>query len=226
MSLLLRIPFALVFWVFTAGLVLASIDHFQSIRFASLWLLGLGAGFYFAFLIGLSFFKRSMHFAHTFCHELNHAFFSVLFLKKIKAFQAHAEKGGQVSFEGKNNLMITLAPYSVPLFALFTVLLKLLAEPRVFPAIHFVVGFFISFHLHSVFSEFRLYQSDLRVYGFFLSLAFVVFINTLFLLWIVSVVAEDFQFSFLFLKRSFFELRYVGSLIIDFVSSIPKLIFL
>jgi hypothetical protein len=27
------------------------------------------------------------------------------------------------------------------------------------------------------------------VYGFFLSLAFVVFINTLFLLWIVSVVA-------------------------------------
>lgn len=215
MSLLLRIPFALVFWVFTAGLVLASIDHFQSIRFASLWLLGLGAGFYFVFLIGLSFFKRSMHFAHTFCHELNHAFFSVLFLKKIKAFQAHAEKGGQVSFEGKNNLMITLAPYSVPLFALFTVLLKLLAEPRVFPAIHFVVGFFISFHLHSVFSEFRLYQSDLRVYGFFLSLAFVVFINTLFLLWIVSVVAGDFSAGFTLLKNGVFSLRDVVAFLIE-----------
>ena len=156
-----------------------------------------------------------MHFAHTFCHELNHAFFSVLFLKKIKAFQAHAEKGGQVSFEGKNNLMITLAPYSVPLFALFTVLLKLLAEPRVFPAIHFVVGFFISFHLHSVFSEFRLYQSDLHVYGLFLSFAFVVFINTLFLLWIVSVVAEDFSAGFTLLKNGVFSLRDVGAFLIE-----------
>jgi len=55
MSLLLRIPFALVFWVFTAGLVLASIDHFQSIRLASLWLLGLGAGFYLLFVLILSF---------------------------------------------------------------------------------------------------------------------------------------------------------------------------
>ena len=215
MSLLLRIPFALVFWVFTAGLVLASIDHFQSIRFASLWLLGLGAGFYLLFVLILSFFKRSMHFAHTFCHELNHAFFSVLFLKKIKAFQAHAEKGGQVSFEGKNNLMITLAPYSVPLFAVFTLLLLLLAEPRVVPAIHFVVGFFISFHLHSVFTEFRLYQSDLHVYGLFLSFAFVVFINTLFLLWIVSVVAEDFSAGFTLLKNGVFSLRDVGAFLIE-----------
>ena len=222
MSLLLRIPFALVFWVFTAGLVLASIDHFQSIRFASLWLLGLGAGFYLLFVLILSFFKRSMHFAHTFCHELNHAFFSVLFLKKIKAFQAHAEKGGQVSFEGKNNLMITLAPYSVPLFALFTVLLKLLAEPRVFPAIHFVVGFFISFHLHSVFSEFRLYQSDLRVYGIFLSFAFVVFVNLLFLLWIISVSADDFSAGFHFLKNAFFSLRDVGMFLVDKAMAVVK----
>ena len=162
MRFLLRVPFALLFWVMSAALVLSFIDQLKVINLSSLIPLGVGAGAYFIFLFVLSLLNRSIEFAQTFCHELNHTFFSLLFFKKIKGFRAHADNGGEVSFEGKTNIMITLAPYRVPLFAVLTLLLLLLAEPRVVPAIHFVVGFFISFHLHSVFSEFRLYQSDLR----------------------------------------------------------------
>lgn len=220
MNLLFQIPLAFVFWGLTAGFILSFIDQVPLIKLDTLFPLALGGAFYFLFVIILSFFKRSMHFAHTFCHELNHAFFSALFLKKIKTFQAHAEKGGQVSFEGKNNLMITLAPYCVPLFALFTILLKLLAEPKIFPFIHFGVGFFILFHLHSVFTEFRFYQSDLRVYGFFLSLAFVAFINVLFLTWLLCVVTQSFSASGSFLLNGLFALRDVGAFIIDKLSLI------
>src|SRR5574344_1073458 len=222
MRFLLRVPFALLFWVMSAALVLSFIDQLKVINLSSLIPLGVGPGAYFIFLFVLSLLNRSIEFAQTFCHELNHTFFSLLFFKKIKGFRAHADNGGEVSFEGKTNIMITLAPYSVPLFAVLTLLLLLLAEPRVVPAIHFVVGFFISFHLHSVFSEFRLYQSDLRVYGIFLSFAFVVFVNLLFLLWIISVSADDFSAGFHFLKHAFFSLRDVGMFLVDKAMAVVK----
>ncbi|HQB65344.1 MAG TPA: hypothetical protein PK616_05605, partial [Fibrobacteraceae bacterium] len=68
----------------SAALVLSFIDQLKVINLSSLIPLGVGAGAYFIFLFVLSLLNRSIEFAQTFCHELNHTFFSLLFFKKIK----------------------------------------------------------------------------------------------------------------------------------------------
>lgn len=209
---LVRFPVAVLFLILTAGFVLALMPRIEGLD-GSAWkvyrLVLAGSGAYILFVFLLSRFKRSMNFAHTFCHELNHAVFGFLFLRRLKSFQAHAEKGGHVSFEGKPNLLICLAPYSVPLFAFFVLLLKLFALPGAFPVIHFGIGFFILFHCHSVFNEFRFYQTDLRVYGFFLSFAFVLFLNVVWLSWILISATFGFTEGLAFLKEGVFALQRI-----------------
>jgi len=209
---LVRFPLAVLFLILTVTFFMAlksRADGFDTLAWKAFKPILMGGGAYILFVFLLSRFRRSMNFAHTFCHELNHAVFGFIFLRRLKSFQAHAEKGGNVSFEGKPNLLICLAPYSVPLFAFFVLLLKLFALPAAFPPIHFGVGFFILFHCHSVFNEFRFYQTDLRVYGFFLSFAFVLFLNLLWLSWIMISATYSFTEGIAFLKDGVFALQHI-----------------
>lgn len=175
--------------------------------------LGIGAAIYIAVLIIFRIIGRSVDFAQTFCHELNHTVFNILFLNRIRSFSASADEGGEVEYMGHGNPLICLAPYSVPLFALIALLVKLFAKESAFPVINGCIGFFLLFHLHSVFMEARLRQTDLKVYGYVFSYAMILLLNVALVFWILISAGLGFHAGWEFLKSGFFEMLNLAKLI-------------
>lgn len=167
---------------------------------------GIGAAIYIAVVILFRIIGRSVDFAQTFCHELNHTVFNILFLNRIRSFSASADSGGEVEYTGRGNPLICLAPYSVPLFALIALLIKLFAKESAFPVIDGCIGFFLLFHLHSVLMEARLRQTDLKVYGYVFSYAMILFLNIALVFWILISAGLGFHAGWEFLKNGFFEI--------------------
>jgi len=140
---------------------------------------------YFALRVVFFVIRRNLEFAETFCHELNHTVFAVLSFHKVESFFAHADEGGQVTFYGGTNPVISLAPYTFPLFAFATAWISLILIPEARIVAQGFVGFFLMFHLVSVFHEARPRQTDLQEYGYAFSYAAILFAN---LFW-VPVIA-------------------------------------
>lgn len=208
MRFLLLLPFTLLLMALSVGYSVALWKGLGTLLSEAKFFVyvGLGSVCYFGFLLLLRVFHRSIGFAHTFCHELNHAVFNVLFLNRIRSFNAHAEEGGDVEFYGRANPLICLAPYSVPLFALIALSVKLFALPSAYPVIEGFVGFFVFFHLHSFFKEARPYQTDLQRYGVLFSYAVILFMNVVLISWVVISAALGFAAGWEFLKSGIFEI--------------------
>lgn len=163
----------------TAALVFALIENAGRFAFAKASFLefGIGAFLYAVVRLALWILRRNLEFAETFCHELNHAVFAVLSGRKLESFFAHAEKGGQMTFSGKANPVIALAPYSFPLFAFVVSLLSFVLIPTAQSVAYVLVGFFLAFHLASVWHEAWPRQTDLKLYGLPFSYAAILFSN-------------------------------------------------
>ena len=175
-------------WNFFAVLDKNAIDSLQNYLFP---LIGFAA--YFVLKILLAILGRNLEFAETFCHELNHTFFALLSFRKIESFSAHAEEGGSVTFYGRHNPMISLAPCTFPLFAFFVSLLSLILIPEARKVAQGLVGFFVAFHGMSVFHEARPYQTDLQIYGYFFSYAAILFFNLLWIPFVILLCEEGFS---------------------------------
>ena len=141
---------------------------------------GVGVLSYFALRVVLAFWGRNYEFLETFCHELNHTVFAVLSFHKVESFFAHADDGGQVTFYGGMNPVISLAPYSFPLFAFVTALFLQIFIPEAQKVAQCFVGFFLMFHLISVLKEARPRQTDLQEYGYLFSYSVIFFANIFF----------------------------------------------
>lgn len=140
-------------------------------------------------LLWLLIFSRRESFWSVFEHEATHAFFAMLFFKKVHAFTANRATGGSVKIEGRN-VLITLSPYFFPLFGLMVLLLKPIIIPPLHPVINGLLGFTLMSHLTGLFQELRVSQPDLHQHGMFFSWIMVVFFNLLFAGMILASVAD------------------------------------
>lgn len=122
------------------------------------------------------YFSRRAGFWGTVHHELTHALFALLFLRKVHSISASRRRGGLIRMEG-GNLMIALAPYFFPLLSMIIISLKLLAQPEFQIYLSFLLGFSYLGFVFNVVREFHAYQPDLQIGGFFLSIIYIFFFN-------------------------------------------------
>jgi hypothetical protein len=126
-------------------------------------------------------------------HEMTHALTTILCGGGIREFHVTASGGHVVTT--KNNLLIALSPYFVPLYSLLAVLLFLLAGLfldlnraillpwggmlRPWHGFYFITGLTWSFHISFTIWMIGKDQPDLRINGVFFSLCLIVFVNLL-----------------------------------------------
>lgn len=113
-------------------------------------------------------------------HELTHALWALLFGGRIRSFRT-SSKGGQVVVT-KSNVLIVLAPYFFPFYAVIWLLLWS-AVHGLFPAfqrvwLHLGLGMSYAFHVTLTVHILRIRQSDITSQGRLLS-AMVILIGNL-----------------------------------------------
>ncbi|MEG1480331.1 MAG: hypothetical protein RSD41_04940 [Kiritimatiellia bacterium] len=127
---------------------------------------------------------RKLSPVYVFAHEMTHALAGVCCGARIHRVSIR-ETGGFVELS-KSNLFITLAPYCVPLYLLFFVLLRWIVDgfwPEAVAAElwNFVLGMAFLFHLlYTGDALLTVAQPDVRVYGRLFSYEVIVFANLLF----------------------------------------------
>lgn len=156
----------------------------------------IGAAIYLLLRIILFFLRRNLEFWETFCHELNHTVFALLSFRRVESFFAHAENGGRVTFSGTPNPAIALAPYSFPLFAFCVASFSCLLIPEAKFVVQVSVGFFLAFHLGSVFRDARPRQTDLQIYGYLFSYSAILFFNLFWIPFIAETAIHGFRGGF------------------------------
>lgn len=146
----------------------ACLQFIRAYRFsgADVFLIGGFIFFFFCRTMMDSNMKQSMQ---VVAHELTHTVFAMLTLHKIKSIRVNPDdSGGAMSFEGKGNWLITIAPYFFPLFGVLA-MLGITIYLRLAPATNFlggILGFFIGYHLDTVASQIHDKQTDLTDVGY------------------------------------------------------------
>lgn len=112
-------------------------------------------------------------------HELTHALFAVLTLHRVTGLRATWSRGGSMSFVGRGNWLITIAPYFFP-----TICLLVLAVSWILPAAlrqfsDALMGAATAYHLSSTIRETHAGQTDLARVGWLFSLMFLPAANLL-----------------------------------------------
>lgn len=120
---------------------------------------------------------------YVFAHELTHALAAWMCLGKVSNLTASA-RGGQVT-TSKTNTFIRLAPYCVPLYAIFVAVLFLALNQCWRPLgdyaywLAFALGFFYAFHVGFTLWSLRRDQPDLKADGWLFSLVIIYMVNVL-----------------------------------------------
>jgi len=184
MRFILRILTTIIFSVLAIGFLIALIKHLHVLSTDLDHYYGLFFGIL-AYVIltrlNISFLKDNIRWLRVFSHELIHAVISFLSLKKIKSLEASQWEGGKVVFYGKSNLLISLAPYSVPLFTIILLLLRPLIKIEFLPYFNGLIGLTYAFHLHTFFLQLSKDQPDIQERGVFQSYSFTFMLNLYFL---------------------------------------------
>jgi hypothetical protein len=145
-------------------------------------------------------------------HELTHAFFALIFFKKIHTISASRQKGGKISIE-RGNFVIALAPYFFPLITILCGIIKLLLHPKYMLLFNFLIGFSYIFHILNMISNIHLKQTDIQHSGILFSISFILFLNIFFLGLILCFIKGDFSFTLGYIKAGLNEsitgLKYI-----------------
>jgi hypothetical protein len=180
------------------------------------WMFLAGIGLYLA--IHLFLYKPIT--VHVFGHEMTHVLWAWLFGGEVKQFRASRD-GGRVIVT-KTNFLIRLAPYFFPLYSIAAVcvygLVSLIAgHHRWFIYLVFVLGFCTGFHICMTSYSLRAVQTDLTVSGYFFSILFILIMNIILLVLLLSIVIESISFLE-FLQDSFMKTAYIYSRIFKAVT--------
>ncbi len=136
-----------------------SFFHIFSLRCAAL------VGGFFLFFIARGMMDSSMRAnMQIVIHEMTHAFFALITFHKVTGMRVETDNsGGAMSFEGKGNWLIIIAPYFFPLFAVIY-LLTITVYMRFAPynlLLSVILGYFIGYHLDAVGAQINEKQTDL-----------------------------------------------------------------
>ena len=141
----------------------ACIQFIKAYRFSSADAFLL-AGFIFFFFCRTMMDSNMKQSMEVVAHELTHTVFALLTFHKIKSIRVNPDdSGGEMSFMGKGNWLITIAPYFFPLFGVL-VMFGITIYLHIAPATRFlsgILGFFIAYHLDTVASQINDKQTDL-----------------------------------------------------------------
>jgi len=177
----LRILLALFMLPVAAGLsislfqVILNMGSHVSQKSVPFWI---GVGCYLFFQV---IFSRPVR-TYVFGHELTHALAGLLSGAKLKKFKVSAS-GGSVVLT-KTNVFITLAPYFIPIYTVFLIVIYW-AGGKFWPLENyrsvflFLAGFTLSFHFGLTQFALAQGQSDLKQFGVFFSGVLIVLVNCL-----------------------------------------------
>lgn len=142
---------------------------------------------------------------YVWAHEMTHAVFTILCGGRVTHFHVTA-KGGHVLTD-KNNVLIALSPYFIPLYTIILVPLCLLAGTvfdfttlialpggfgfRPLWGVFLLMG--LSWGFHATFTVWMIGkdQPDLRINGFFFSSCLIYLVNALLLALLLTAAAPD-----------------------------------
>lgn len=142
---------------------------------------------------------------YVWAHEMTHAIFTILCGGKVRCFHV-TSKGGHVLTD-KNNVLIALSPYFIPLYTLILVPLCLLlgtcfdltmrfALPGGFGfrplwGIFLLIGLTWGFHLTFTLWMIAKDQPDLRINGVFFSTTLIYLVNAFLLAFLLTAAAPE-----------------------------------
>lgn len=116
----------------------------------------------------------------TFEHEATHALFAVLTMHRVTGLTATWRRGGQVTFSGKGNWLITTAPYFFPTVAVALAVPLALVPARYVVWLTAALGAAASYHLTSTWKETHMDQPDLQEAGLLFAFLFLPAANLFF----------------------------------------------
>lgn len=159
-------------------------------------------------------FMKTLGFYDTLIHELSHLVFVFLTFsrpKEMTIFREPSKKQlGRMDYSYKldrfgfvQSHLISLAPYYFPLLTIITWGFYLIVKPGevnffirwftidpVFHGLFFLIGFSYAYHLCKTFREARPKQRDFKAVGYLYGLSFVFFMNSLFVLMILTTMTH------------------------------------
>lgn len=127
----------------------------------------------FFILMRIKFLSRNMEFLKTTTHEITHAIVGILCLHEIHSMSVNGGSG-QVTHSGRGgDILISLAPYCMPIFTFAFMALSLLGAADKLFIFHLLIGFTLGFHLLCCWEQTRLYQTDIKRQGYVRAIMFI-----------------------------------------------------
>jgi len=131
--------------------------------------------------------------SYVLAHELTHALWGMLMGARVKRMKV-SQAGGSVTLS-KTNFLIALAPYIFPFYAMLVALLYLVLgwfyPVRAYEWLWFgAIGLTWGFHLTFTVSTLMEKQSDIQMYGAFVSYVFILLVNVTGLCLLVAAVSS------------------------------------
>lgn len=160
----LLIPFWKEFWLATKWMA-------QHLNYYLWFFMGFGAYY---ILRLLPFLRKNEEFLQIFSHELTHTVVGLFFFQRIHSFQAN-EQEGVVWHSGRRfgSLLISLAPYCLPIFTFAFLLLRIIGANKSLYIFDLLIGFTLAFHFLCFIKQTRPYQTDISSNGYLLSFLFI-----------------------------------------------------
>jgi hypothetical protein len=160
-------------------------------------------------------------------HELSHMLIALLSGTKIRSVSFRT--GNAHVKTGRVNLFIALVPYSLPLYALFVMLLlklmkRLAQSSLLIEALYFLAGLTLSFHFIATIYYLQLDQPDMNRYGTFASLILVITWTLVILALILALMFEDVQ-VLLFFRESFADAGVIYRTVFRMIGTILSVFF-
>ena len=135
---------------------------------------------------------------YVLAHELTHIIFIHIYQGRVSEWGVSVE-GGYVTTD-KSNIVISLAPYFVPLWSIVVVLIYATIgifvdlSPAAVKSLYVLLGFFWAFHLLWTLWMIPRDQPDLKDNGTFLSLTIIYLANLLILVGLTCIASPDMSF--------------------------------
>lgn len=128
----------------------------------------------------------------TIAHEFTHTFFALLTFHKIKSIRLNPDDtGGSMGFLGIGNWLIIIGPYFFPLICfIYIFLMNILPYQIIW---HAVLGYFLGYHIDTVFSQIHPDQTDLQKVGFPFCILFLPGANLLMIGFILAFNVQGFS---------------------------------